>query len=129
MSKKAKNKDKAEKADRAKDKAKIVEEVILAEPIPRDVADDLVGAGGAGLCYGDPVRWGGRTIIPVARIGGSRDAVGGKPLGYIEIDANGTRYVAIADERVPDPVLTGVIAAVAALVGALLGVALGRRAR
>jgi hypothetical protein len=115
-------------AKKDKKKAKRAEDVVLAEPIAREVADDLVGNHGAGLCYGDPVREGGRTVIPVARVGGSRDAVGAQPLGYIEVDATGSRYVAIgggARERA----LTAVVAAAAGLLGALAGVLLGRRTR
>jgi hypothetical protein len=116
------------KKDKKKGKGRRADEVVLAEPVPREVADDLVGPGGAGLCYGEPVRWGGRTVIPVARVGGSRDAIGAKPLGYIEVDTNGTRYVAIGGGA-RDRVLAGAVAAAAGLVGALVGVALGRRAR
>jgi hypothetical protein len=117
------------KKDKKKDKARRVEEVVLAEPVPREVADDLVG-GGAGLCYGEPVRWGGRTVIPVARVGGSREAVAGKPLGYIEMDSTGARYVAIGDGGgARERVLAGIVAAAAGLLGALVGVALGRRGR
>jgi hypothetical protein len=114
-------------AKKDKKKAKRAEAVVLAEPIARDEADDLVG-GGAGLCYGSPVREGGRTVIPVARVGGSRDAVGAQPLGYIEVDAGGTRYVAIGSGA-RDRALTALAAAAAGLVGALAGVLLGRRRR
>jgi len=113
-------KDKKKKATRA-------EEVVLAEPVPREVADDLAG-GGAGLCYAAPVREGGRTVIPVARVDGARDAVAAEPLGYIEVDTSGARYVAIGGGK-RERVLTAVIAAAAGLVGALTGVLLGRRRR
>jgi hypothetical protein len=98
-----------------KKKAKRVEEVALAEVVAVPETED-----GARLGYGEPVREGGRTVIPVAR--------GGEPVGYIEIDAAGTRYTPIGDRTV-DRLHVGVVAAVAGLLGALLGVALGRRAR
>jgi hypothetical protein len=67
----------------------------------------LAGARGARLCYGDPVRVDGRTVIPVARVraagglgqrggGGRLDAV---PVGYIDISADGTRFESIAPPR------------------------------
>jgi hypothetical protein len=114
-------------AKKDKKKAKRAEEVVLAEPIAPDAADDLVG-GGAGLCYGTSVREGGRTVIPVARVDGSRDAVGAKPLGYIEVAATGTRYVAIGGGT-RERALTALVAAGAGLLGALAGVLLGRRRR
>jgi uncharacterized spore protein YtfJ len=74
---------------------------------------DLIG--GARLCYGEPVRDGGRTVIPVARVrasggggwgnGAANDGGGGGggslsavPVGFIEIGPEGSRY-----ERIPDP--------------------------
>ncbi len=110
-----------------KKKKRRPDEVAVAEILTPEVTDDPTGAG-ARLCYGEPVREGGRTVIPVAHVGGSPDAVSGRPVGYIEIDATGTRYRPIgggARERV----LTGVVAAAAGLLGALVGVALGRRGR
>ena len=103
-----------------------VDEVVVAEPV---VADDPAARGqGAGLCYGEPVRWGGRTVVPVARVGGSSDAVAARPLGYIEVDANGTRYVSIGGGA-RDRALTAAVAAAAGLAGAVAGVLLGRRRR
>jgi hypothetical protein len=98
-----------------KKKAKRAEEVVLAEVVPAGPADD-----GTRLGYGAPVREGGRTVIPVAHRG--------EPVGYIEVDASGTRYVPIGSSA-RESVRTGVVAAVAGLVGALIGVALGRRGR
>jgi hypothetical protein len=98
-----------------KKKAKRAEEVALAEVVAAAPAED-----GVRLGYGEPVRDGGRTVIPVARRG--------EPVGYIEVDAAGTRYTPIGSST-RDRVRTGIVAAVAGLVGALLGVALGRRGR
>jgi hypothetical protein len=114
------------KKDKKKAKQR-AEEVVVAAPIPREVADDLAG-GGAGLCYGEPVREGARTVIPVARVGGSRDAVGAQPVGYIEVGAEGARFVAIGDAA-RDRVLMALAAVAATLAGALAGVLLGRRRR
>ena len=60
----------------------------------------LAAARGARLCYGEPVRVEGRTVIPVARVraagglgqrggGGRLDAV---PIGFIEVSAVGARF-------------------------------------
>jgi hypothetical protein len=63
----------------------------------------LAAARGARLCYGEPVRVEGRTVIPVARVraagglgqrggGGRLDAV---PVGFIEVSEGGARFEAI----------------------------------
>jgi hypothetical protein len=63
----------------------------------------LAAARGARLCYGEPVRVDGRTVIPVARVraagglgqhggGGRLDAV---PVGFIEVSEGGARFEAI----------------------------------
>jgi len=68
--------------------------------------------GGARLCYGDPIREGGRTIIPVARVraaggggwgtgqqvdsagggGGGGGSLDARPVGFIEVGPEGTRF-------------------------------------
>lgn len=124
MAKKDKTTGKAEKIAK---KAKRVE-VALPEAITPEVVDDLSG-GGANLCYGEPVREGGRTVIPVARVGSSGESVGAKPVGYIEVDADGARFTRIDGLGVRDGMIAAAAAAAAGLLGALLGVALGRRRR
>ena len=79
---------------------------------PRRVLDSLTGAK---LCFGAPVVHADRTVIPVARVQGaggygfggdvSGDTGGGgggwldaRPVGFVEIGPDGTRY-----ERIPDP--------------------------
>jgi len=75
----------------------------------------LVNQAGAKTVYADPISGEGRTIVPVARVrcgfgGGSekkagKDGEGGgggggfvsKPVGFIEISAQGTRFVPIVD--------------------------------
>ena len=75
----------------------------------------LVNQAGAKTIYADPISSEGRTIVPVARVrcgfgGGSgkkarQDGEGGgggggfvsKPAGFIEISAQGTRFVPIVD--------------------------------
>ena len=98
----------------------------------------LDAATGAKLCFGEPVVHGGRTVIPVARVQGAggygfgQDQVGegggggggwldAKPVGFVEITADGTTY-----QRIPDPdrpvrmlkAVTGVATAILAGVAA-----------
>jgi uncharacterized spore protein YtfJ len=105
----------------------------------------LARAGGARLVYGKPVKVGERTVIPVARLftaggfgwgGGvqnpesSGEGAGGggvvdaRPIGYIEVDKDGSRYVAIPDPDRPMRIIKTAIA----LVTAIGGTAAGRRA-
>ena len=99
---------------------------------------------GARLCYGEPVRAGERTVIPVARVtatggwGGGRggDASGegsgqgggghldARPVGFIEVGPDGARYVAIPD---PDQLGRTLRAGAAALVTLSGAAALRRR--
>jgi uncharacterized spore protein YtfJ len=101
---------------------------------------------GAHLCYGEPVRAGEHTVIPVARVvasggwgygrGGERggdEGVGqgggghldARPAGFIEVGPGGARYVAIPD---PDQLARTLRAGAAALV-TLSGAAALRRRR
>jgi hypothetical protein len=82
-------------------------------PLPRLLARLT----GARLCFGRPVSANGRTVIPVAgvrtmggggfgRAPGSGDSGGGgggaleaRPIGFIEISAEGTRFARIDDGR------------------------------
>jgi uncharacterized spore protein YtfJ len=95
---------------------------------------------GARLCYGKPVTTAGRTVITVARVrsigggglgtargdgndalssgGGGGGLLDARPVGFIELSADGTRYVPIDDRRVPLAAIAG---------GALLTFALTRR--
>ena len=96
----------------------------------------LVNQAGAKSVFADPISSEGRTIVPVAKVrcgfgGGSGKKPGekgeggggggfvSKPLGYIEVSAQGTRFVAIIDPR---------DVALAVGVGMCLGWLLGRRA-
>lgn len=99
----------------------------------------LDAASGAGLCFGEPVSSGGRTVIPVARMrttggwgyGSGPDGDGGggagrleaSPVGFIEIDADGTRFERIRPGGTAAAALKGIVAA--ATVGA--GVSAARR--
>ena len=96
----------------------------------------LVNQAGARTVYADPISSEGRTIVPVAKIrcgfgGGSGKGPGekgegggggggftAKPLGYIEVSAQGTRFVRIIDPR---------DVALAVGVGVCLGWLLGHR--
>ncbi len=94
---------------------------ITAAPVPVPVAGGRVGLAlrtvvdrmqGARLCYGEPVTVEGRTVIPVARVsargglgfgGDEADSGGGggklaaAPVGYIEVTADGARFMPIDD--------------------------------
>ena len=98
-------------------------------------------ATGAHLCYGEPVRAGERTVIPVARVtatggwgfgrGGDGSGHGGggyldaRPVGFIEVGPEGARYAPIPD---PDQLVRTLRAGAAALV-TLSGAAALRRRR
>jgi uncharacterized spore protein YtfJ len=105
----------------------------------------LARMGGARLVYGKPVKAGDRTVIPVARVfsaggfgfgsggetlesqgegGGGGGVLDARPIGYIEVDRKGSRFVAIPDPDRPIRLMKTAIA----LVTALSGTAAGRRA-
>jgi uncharacterized spore protein YtfJ len=98
------------------------------------------------LCYGEPVREGDRTIIPVARVrvsgawgfghgdrrpkrvdgggGGGLGLADARPAGFIEVGPEGARFHAIPD---PDRTQRLVKAGAAALTTVVAGVAGARR--
>ena len=99
--------------------------------------------GGARLCYGDPVRVGERTVIPVARVrtaggggfGSGREeqqATGGggggggwldaTPLGFIDAGPEGARFETIPDPEAPVRMLKGGATALATIVTTIAGV-------
>jgi len=96
----------------------------------------LVNQAGARTVYAEPISSEGRTIVPVAKVrcgfgGGSGKGPGekgegggggggftAKPLGYIEVSAQGTRFVPIIHPR---------DVALAAVAGMCLGWLLGHR--
>ena len=87
----------------------------------------MAAASGARLCFGDPVESGGRTVIPVARVrgggGGGRDGGGGggvvaSPVGFIEVSADGARFVSIPDPRGAALAALGATAVAGAVVAA-----------
>ena len=105
----------------------------------------LTRLGGARLVYGKPVKVGDRTVIPVARVfsaggfgfgsgsetpasqgegGGGGGVVDARPVGFIEIGNDGTRFEAIPDPDRPIRLMKTAIAFIAALGGT----ATGRRA-
>ena len=75
----------------------------------------------AGLCYGEPIREAGRTLVPVSRVrvdgGGSIEAI---PVGVLDVGPAGSRFAPLHRGR--DGVLP---AFVAALAGAAAGAAAG----
>ena len=95
---------------------------------------------GAQLCYGEPVRTGDRTVIPVARVriaggggwgsaavqeegsgGGGGGFVDAHPLGFVEIGPEGTRYVEIPDPERLQRTLKAGASAIATLAAGLAG--------
>src|SRR5438552_10440718 len=94
----------------------------------------LVNQAGVKTVYGDPISADGRTIVPIARVrcgfgggsgkkadqeqgGGGGGGFTAKPVGYIEISAEGTQFVALVDPWEM---------ALAVGVGVCLGLLLGR---
>lgn len=110
----------------------------------RSLGDRLQAGASVRQVYGDPVEFGGRTVLPIARIrygfgagggtggsakprsdrGGSGSGGGAgislRPVGALEITEAGTRFI-----RFADPVPLGL----ALLIGFLVGFRTGRRAR
>ena len=97
------------------------------EEIVVKLADRLAVTANARNVYGDPVTAHNRTVIPVAKVGygvgagsgarpgkepgsggGGGGGVGARPLGYIEITSEGTRYVPfVSRTRVLATILAG----------------------
>jgi uncharacterized spore protein YtfJ len=96
----------------------------LAEPPVAELApaqQALLRLTGAKLCYGKPIEAGTRTVIPVASVrtaggfgfgrtsgqtasddangGGGGGAIDARPVGFIEIGPDGTRFQPIDDRR------------------------------
>jgi len=109
-------KDKKAKKDRERERRR--------EDAPLALAEPLVGPAGPHW-YGDPVSEGGRTVVAVARAG---DGVA-VPVGYIELDADGSRFRPIAGPQRRERLVGGLGALAGALLGALIGLAVGRRGR
>jgi len=100
--------------------------------------EHLHAAAGAKTVYGDPLTIDGRTIIPVARVaygfgggtgtkkagdgepGNEGEGAGGgisaKPVGVVEVDQHGARFVPVAQTKK---------LAIAALIGAGVGLVVG----
>jgi uncharacterized spore protein YtfJ len=108
---------------------------------------------GARLCYGEPVREGERTVIPVTRVkvsggwgvarnprrakdadggggGGGGGALDAQPAGFIEVGPDGARFHEIADpDRTQRLLKTGAAAFTAVLAGVAGARGLGARRR
>jgi hypothetical protein len=88
----------------------------------------------ARLCYGRPIEAHGRTVVPVARVslagglGQSGGPAGGggnlqaRPVGYIEMSPEGTRF-----ERIEQPSLGARLAGGALLAGGVAAALVARR--
>jgi uncharacterized spore protein YtfJ len=105
--------------------------------------------GGARLCYGEPIKVGERTVIPVARVraaggggfgsgaehetdggGGGGGLLDAMPMGFIDAGPEGARFEPIHDPDAPVRALKGGATALATLVTTVAGVrALRRRDR
>ncbi|HEU4656943.1 MAG TPA: spore germination protein GerW family protein [Capillimicrobium sp.] len=147
--------------DGKKAKRRKGEDAVVAAPAPIEapawrrspIAELLDRVNGVRLCYGEPVREAGRTVIPVARVHlaggggwGSSDAGGpggggaggggggggtldAKPVGYLEIGPEGTRFASIPDPEAPMRLIKAATAAAVTVATAVAGVraARGRR--
>ena len=110
---------------------RVTAELVPAVPVatvPEQVAER---PGGADLWYGEPVRHGKRTIVPVARVrvGADGGQVRADPAGFLEIGPKGTTYTAIADRSVRARLIGLAAAAVIGAGGAVVGARLGRSGR
>ncbi len=105
--------------------------------IVRSLADRVEAGTSLRNVYGDPVKVGGRTVIPIARVsfafgagggakgrkkataegGGGGAGISSRPVGALEITEAETRFIRFTD---PARLATGLLA------GLLLGVAIGR---
>jgi len=105
-----------------------------APPAPRPparLADVLDRFTGARLCYGEPIRSGVHTVIPVAAVhargggGGGTDGGGGggvldaSPIGFIDLGPDGARFERIADPERSLRIARGAVALVGAVAGAV----------
>jgi uncharacterized spore protein YtfJ len=106
----------------------------------RSLGDRLRAGASVRHVYGDPVEYGGRMVVPIARLSygfgagggestnaerqgsgcGGGAGVGVRPVGVLEITADGTRFI-----RFGDPVRL----ATALLIGFAIGLRTGRRRR
>lgn len=99
-------------SDESMDAAREQAEDVAAKlpPMLERLADKLGANAGASAVFGKPVKEGGRTVVPVAQTvigtggGGGGDSAQGsglgagggamtKPLGYIEVTADGAAFV------------------------------------
>jgi len=108
----------------------------------RALGDHVQASASVRNVYGDPVNAGGRTVIPIARIGygfgggrkveerseeaaspqegsGGGAGMSARPIGALEITEAGTRFIPFID-----PARLGI----ALLTGLAIGLAIGRRA-
>jgi uncharacterized spore protein YtfJ len=103
--------------------------------------------GGSRLCYGEPIRDGVRTVVPVARVraaggggwgndatssgagGGGGGALDARPIGFIEVGPEGTRFEPIHDPEALTRTLRAATAAAVTLATAVAGVRAAREGR
>lgn len=106
----------------------------------QEAIHSLVNQSSAKTVYGEPITAEGKTIVPIAKVrygfgGGSGRRSGGeagegggggggavaRPVGYVEISAEGTRFVPIVDLE-----SLGLAMVIGLLAGLLLGRVAGR---
>jgi hypothetical protein len=95
---------------------------------PRSFADLVERVTVGRLCYGEPVSAGGRTIVPVTRVRASGgDRLDARPMGYIEVGADGTRFEPIHDPEAGVRMLRAAATAAITVAGAVAGLRALRR--
>jgi uncharacterized spore protein YtfJ len=102
----------------------------------------LARIGGARLCYGEPIKAGGRTIIPVAKMfsaggggfgtgegtpsigsgGGGGGTLWATPVGFIEVSDTGAHFRSIPDPERSARMLSAAVRTLPALMAAFAGV-------
>jgi uncharacterized spore protein YtfJ len=121
--------------------------------VDKDLRRVIDAVAGARLCYGEPVREGERTIIPVTRVrvaggwgfgrnprrakgldpgggGGGGGSLDAQPAGFIELGPDGARFHEIADpDRAQRLLRTGAAALTAVLAGVAGARGIGARRR
>ena len=95
----------------------------------KEVSENIEKAANVKTVFGDPVRVGHRTIIPVATVAVSGESRGqglhveSKPVGYIEITDEGAKFVSTPDST--KIALRGILSGLVALGMFILSVILG----
>jgi uncharacterized spore protein YtfJ len=98
-----------------------------AKRLIESAREHLRTSAGVKTVYGEPVRVGGKTFIPVAKVappGAASGPTAAKPVGVVEISGEHARYLSFGQTR-----RFAWVAAISATVGLLVGRLFGRRGR